>query len=96
MTERLKELFHRGCVEEGRIPTRHSSLHTERIDSQDLFRKVNADFRDDRKPIDDFHIARQLHEKCQEQKADLYMAIVNFTKNLNKVVRDLRRYGLSK
>ena len=61
-----------------------------------LFRKVNADFRDDRKTIDDFHIARQIHEKCQEQKVDLYMALVNFTKNLNKVVRDLRRYGLSK
>ena len=24
------------------------------------------------------------------------MALVNFAKNLNKVVRDLRRYGLSK
>ena len=62
------------------------------FDRQDLFRKVNAD----RNTIDDFHIARQLYEKCQEQKADLYMALVNFTKNLNKVVRDLRRYGLSK
>ena len=41
------------------------------------------------KTIDAFHMARQLHEKCQEQKADLYMALVNFTKNLNKVVRDL-------
>ena len=33
------------------------------------------------------HIARQLHEKCQEQKADLYMALVNFTKNLNSCER---------
>ena len=63
------------------------------FDRHDLFRKVDAD---SEMTIDDFHIARQLHEKCQEQKADVYMALVNFTKNLNKVVRDLRRYGLSK
>ena len=54
------------------------------FDRQDLFRKVNADFRDDRKTIDDFHIARQIHEKCQEQKVDLYMALVNFTKKFKQ------------
>ena len=86
-TERAVSPWLRG----GRKNSRKTFIFTPEVfDRQDLFR-----FRDDRKTIDDFHIARQLHEKCQEQKADLYMAIVNFTKNLNKVVRDLRRYGLS-
>ena len=47
MTERLKEMFHRGCVEEGRIP-QDIHLYTQKenpevFDRQDLFRKVNAD-----------------------------------------------------
>ena len=47
-------------------------------------------------PFPDLCLLVPFHEKCQDQKADIYMALVNFTKNLNKVVRDLRRYGLSK
>ena len=46
MTERLKELFHRGCVEEEFPQDIH--LYTQKgnpavFDRQDLFRKVNAD-----------------------------------------------------
>ena len=46
MTERLKELFHRGCVEE-EFP-QNIYLYTQKgnpevFDRQDLFRKVNAE-----------------------------------------------------
>ena len=68
MTERLKELFHRGCVEEEFPQDIH--LYTQKgnpevFDRQDLFQKVNADS----EMIDDFHIARQLHEKCQKTES---------------------------
>ena len=41
------------------------------FDRQDLFWKVNADTEMTKTIlVDDFHIARQLDEKCQEQKTE--------------------------
>ena len=42
----------------------------------------------DRGTIDMVFIARQLHEKCQEQTVDLYMTFVDLTKAFDTVSRD--------
>ena len=77
MTERLGELLHHGYVEEGRIPTRH--LYTQKgnpevFDCQDLIRKVNADSEMSGRQYMIF-IARQLDEKYNGKKADIYTAL---------------------
>ena len=82
-TERAVSPWLRG----GRKNSHKTSIYTRRkeilksLTDRRFILESQCLFRDDWKTIDDFHIARQLDEKCQAQKADLYMAPVNFTKN---------------
>ena len=60
----------------------------EHLEQSGLLLESQCGFRKDRGTIDTIFTARQLQEKCQEQKIDLYMTFVDLTKALDTVSRE--------
>ena len=69
----------------------------EHLEQAGLLSESQCGFRKDRETIDMSFTARQLQEKCQEQKLDLYMTLVDLIKAFDTVSLEglLENYGLA-